>query len=213
MNQPTHHPSEARLLDFARGALASGPSAVLAAHVGACPSCHRQVKVAEAVGGVLLSDITPAAMAPDALTRALAAVERPMSSPPRPNGPDDWIRLPDRVLAAAERSRRWKAPGVWVAMIDGDRRGGPRSYLLGIGAGIAVPMHTHRGSEFLCVVKGAFEDRGQVYRAGDFAESDDAVRHEPKVTRDEGCVCLVATDDFLVPVSLTAKLFHPFIRI
>ncbi|HWA60385.1 MAG TPA: ChrR family anti-sigma-E factor [Caulobacteraceae bacterium] len=214
MTAPSHHPSEARLLDLARGALAEGPAAVVAAHVGACPACRAQVRLAEAVGGALLSTIEPAPMAQDALARALAAIEVPSPAAPAAaaQGPEDWIRVPSQILAAA-RSRRWMAPGVWVAMVDGDRKGGPRSYLLGIGAGIAVPMHTHRGSELLCVVKGAFEDGGRIYRAGDFAESDETISHEPKVTRDGDCVCLVATDDYLVPVSFTAKLFHRFIRI
>jgi putative transcriptional regulator len=214
MTQPAHHPSEHLLLDYARGALAGGPAAVVAAHLGACPACRAVVRLGEAVGGELLEDAPPAALAPDALERALAALEAPAPPPPRaPKPPADWIRAPADVVDAAQRRRRQAAPGVWVAMIEGAPVGGPRSYLLGVGPGLAVPHHTHRGRELVCVLKGAFEDRGCVFGPGDFAESDESVEHEPRVTRDGECVCLIAADDLLVPLSLQAKLLHRFIRI
>jgi len=208
------HPSEEMILDLARGALERGRALVLRAHLGACTACHAQLRLAEAVGGALVDELAPADLAADALERALAAIDRPPPPPvSRAAPPPGWIRVPADVLEAAERRRRWAAPGVWVAPISRDRRTGARSYLLGIGPGIAVPTHTHKGTELVCVLKGAFEDRGEVYRPGDFAESDESVEHQPRVTRDGDCVCLVAADSALVPRSLTAHLFQPFVRI
>ena len=45
----------------------------------------------------------------------------------------------------------------------------------------------------VCVLKGAFHDRGETYGPGDFAESDEAVEHRPRVTHDGECVCFAAT--------------------
>jgi putative transcriptional regulator len=208
------HPSEEMILDLARGALEPGRALVLRAHLGACPACHAQLRLAEAVGGALVDELAPAELAADALERALAAIDRPPPPPAaRAAPPPGWIRVPADVLEAAERRRRWAAPGVWVAPISRDRATGARSYLLGIGPGIAVPTHTHKGAELVCVLKGAFEDRGEVYRPGDFAESDESTQHQPRVTRDGDCVCLVAADSALVPRSLIAHLFQPFVRI
>src|SRR5262249_23153585 len=111
------------------------------------------------VGGALLEDLSPAEMAPDALAHALARLETPEPPPfAAAKQPPDWIRVPPEVLIAAERRKRWRAPGVWVARVSHDRKTGARSYLLGVGRNIAVPMHTHRGVELVCVVKGAYTD-------------------------------------------------------
>jgi putative transcriptional regulator len=216
MSAPTRHPSEELILDLARGALAPGEVLVLWAHLAACAECSAALGLAEAVGGALLAELEPAAMAPDALRQALARLDLapPPAPPTAPSPPPDWIRVPPEVLAAAGRSRRQAAPGVWVAQITGQlRRGAARSYLLGIGPGIAVPRHTHRGRELVCVVKGAYEDRGCVYGPGDFAENDEGVEHQPRVTRAGECVCLIAADDRLAPRSLVARLLQPLVGI
>jgi putative transcriptional regulator len=215
MTAPTHHPSEELILDFARGALEEGRALVLQAHLAVCPQCRASLSLAEAVGGALLAEIEPAEMSSDALQQALARLD--LATPPLPmtaEPPPDWIHVPPEVLLAAERERRQAAPGVWVAHVSGARgRGGARSYLLGVGPGIAVPTHTHRGREFVCVVKGAYKDRGRIYGPGDFAENDEDVVHRPRVTRDGECVCLIAADDMLAPRSLAARLLQPLVGI
>jgi putative transcriptional regulator len=214
MTIPTRHPAEELILDYARGALEAGRALVMSAHLGACPACGAALRLAEGVGGALIEELEPATLEPDALARALARLDTPPTPPAatqRP--PDDWIRVPTEVIAAATRHKRWAAPGVWVAPVTRDRKTGARSYLLGIGPGIAVPRHTHKGSEFVCVLKGAFEDRGVIYGPGDFAESDENIEHRPHVTRGGECVCLAAADHPLVPRALIGRLFQPLVRI
>jgi len=211
---PRHHPSSEQLLDLARGALSPGPALVIGAHVGACAECAATVRLAESVGGALLGELAPTAMAPDALQRALARLgDPPPPAPPAAPQPPDWIKVPDEVLTAARRRRRWAAPGVWVADVTRDPTTGARSYLLGVGPNIAVPRHTHRGSELICVIKGAYKDRGAIHGPGDFADNDEAVEHQPKTTHDGECVCLIAADHSLVPRTLVARLMQPFVGI
>ena len=83
---PAHHPSEAILADYASGALADGPSLVVAAHLESCSSCRRATRLFEAVGGELLEQAAPAAMQADALALALARIDRPALQPPPPAG-------------------------------------------------------------------------------------------------------------------------------
>jgi putative transcriptional regulator len=211
---PRYHPAGELIFDHARGALDRGRALVVGAHVGACAECAAAVRVAEAVGGALLAELPPAEMAPDALERALAAIDAP--TPPTPPAPDqrqDWIKVAPEVLGAALRRKRWAAPGVWVAPVTRDPRTGARSYLLGVGANIAVPLHSHRGQELICVLKGAYKDRGRIHGPGDFAENDDAVEHQPKTTRDGECVCLIAAEHRLVPRNWRARLLQPFVGI
>jgi len=214
MSAPDRHPPAELLLDHARGALEPGRALVIETHLGVCPECRATVRAAEAVCGALLDELEPVAMAPDALAHALARLEAPEPPPPAaPRQRPNWIRVPPEVLIAAERRKRWRAPGVWVAPVTHDRKTGARSYLLGVGRNIAVPLHSHRGVELICVVKGAYADRGDTHRPGDFACNDEDVEHEPKVTRDGECVCLIAADSALVPRNLIARLLQPIVNI
>jgi putative transcriptional regulator len=208
-----HHPSHDLLIDFAAGGLRLDRALVVSTHLRACQACRGEVGLAEAVGGALLATLAPTPMAPDALERALAQIERPTPEPPpRAAPPPGWIEIPQDVVDAVRHRRRWAAPGVWVAPVSGGPRG-PRSYLLRVGAGMSVPQHTHRGSEMVCVLKGAFTDRGETYGRGDFAESDEAVEHQPRVTAGGECVCLVAVDASLVARDWVGRLFQPLVRI
>jgi putative transcriptional regulator len=210
---PAYHPSSQRLIEFAAGSLNSERRLVVGAHVGVCPTCAREVAMAEAIGGVLLQGLPEAAMNSHALARALARIERPALAPSRPTAPIvGWIDAPAAIVTAARRRRRWAAPGVWKAAVTGGPFG-RRSYLLRVAAGMSVPRHTHRGAELVCVLKGAFEDRGVIYGAGDFCENDESVEHQPRVTADGECVCLAAVDASLVALDWVGKVFQPFVMI
>ena len=209
---PSHHPSAAILVDYAAGNLAIGQAFVVTAHVGACAACRADVEHVEAVGGVFLTDLPPQRLGPDALSRALAQIERPAPVSTVTPARADWITVPADVLESARRRRRWAAPGVWVAPVA-KGPGDLRTYLLGIGPGISVPRHTHRGAEMVCVLKGAFVDGAHTYAPGDFAYSDDEVEHRPAVTRDGECVCLVAAQGALIPRDWVGRVFQPFVGI
>jgi putative transcriptional regulator len=209
---PKHHPSEARLLEYATGSLPIGHRLVVQAHLGACPECAEKVELAEAVGGALLYSIPSVTMADDALQLALARIERP--EPPGPlaiENPKGWILAPREVIVAARRSRRRVAPGVWIAPITRGP-GKARTYLLGLRPGLRVPHHRHRGPEMICILRGAFLD-GQVYGAGDFVESDESIRHSPMVTGREECVCLVSTEAPVVGADWFSRALLPLMGV
>lgn len=211
---PRYHPSEERLLEHATGTLGSGPRLVIAAHLRACPACSAEVRLIEAVGGVLLENLPLTTLRADALAQALARLERPQIDTPAGMivQQPEWISVAPVVLDAARRRRRWAAPGVWVAPVTGVA-GGARTNLLRVGPGMSIPRHTHRGSELICVLKGGYADGGAVHGPGDFAESDDSVEHTPVITTDGECVCLVFADGRLVPRDWVGRLFQPIVRI
>jgi putative transcriptional regulator len=214
MMSPRHHPCEDRLLEHAVGALPVGRDLVVAAHVAVCETCRAEVRMSEAVGGSLLDALPPAPMADDSLAHALARIERP--APPAPVAshptPPDWIAFGSPLLERAWRRRRWAAPGVWVSTVERGP-GEARAYLLRVGAGMSVPRHRHRGAELVTVLKGAYDDRGDLHGPGDFAENDEAVDHKPTVTRDGECVCLICADSPLIPLDWVGRVFQPLVRI
>lgn len=220
MALPTQHPADDRLVALAAGAVEPGRALVLAAHVRACPACRRTMRLAEAVGGALLDDLEPTPLAAGAREAMMARLD----AEPTP-GPDaakdaaraeaqrpDWIAVPPVVLHAARTRKRWAAPGVWVASVA-KGPGRRSSYLLRVGAGMTMPRHTHRGVETILVLKGAYEDRGQLYGPGDIAENDESVDHRPQVTVQDECVCLVFTDAPLRPLDWVGRLFQPLVGI
>jgi putative transcriptional regulator len=212
---PRHHPSEDLLVEFATGVLSLGARLVVTVHLGACSTCRVAVAEAEAIGGALLAALPPAPLQDHALALALAQIERPPPTPPLPIAltfQKDWISVPREVLEAAEKRRRWAAPGVWVAKV-GHGPGDARNYLLGVAAGMYVPRHTHRGREMVCVLQGAYRDGDALHAPGDFACNDETVEHRPQVTADGDCVCLIAADSRLVPRDWIGRIFQPLVSI
>ena len=64
---PTHHIDEALLMDYAVGATSEPESLIIATHLALCPHCRATVRDLEEVGGALLDDVAPEAVAEDAL--------------------------------------------------------------------------------------------------------------------------------------------------
>lgn len=200
---PRHHPSEDLISSCAAGTLRPGAAAVVRAHLARCAACRSEAAFFESLGGALLEAETPVPMAPDALRRAFAAIDRPppaeRARPPRAYGLD----------GLSTGKRRWIAPGMWVSKVKTDERSRELVYLLGIGAGMALPRHTHVGYEFTCVLEGSFSDGVERYEPGDFIATDESVEHSPVVGRDGPCVCLASTDSPLVMRDLVGRIFQP----
>jgi putative transcriptional regulator len=208
-----HHPSTATILDYAAGSAPRGRALVLAMHFDRCPECRAELAACEAVGGALLNELPPAEMAPDALEKALSALDLPaptVAYASDDRATEDWLaNAPAEVRQAYEHNRRWFAPGVWVAHLDRPKGSKEKSYLLGVGPGIAVPHHSHRGVESTCVLKGEFVDRKQRFGVGDYAEVDEETEHRPITSKAGECVCLIAADGPLVPLDMMGRLFQP----
>lgn len=209
-----HHPSDAVMAEYAAGTLADGPSLVVSAHLEQCGHCRAQLKLFEAVGGVLIDDLAPAAMHDDALALALARIERPAqpraAAPKRP-GPGG-LALPSALARRGVGPRRFVGPGIWVAPVRSNSADGWRTYLLRAPSGVVVPHHGHNGAEFTVVLTGAFRDESGVYGAGDFAEADERFDHHPAAEGDEACVCLISGERGLKSQGLL-RLVQPWLGV
>lgn len=201
---PTHHPSIETLTQYASGSLRAGFNVVAGAHIASCAHCRAQLPMIESIGGIVLSDVDAAAMAPEALTQTMAMLDAPEKAVVQPGGLQ-------RLLAAAKR--RWVAPGVWVAKVDTPHATQDRVYMLSVNPGAATAAHTHAGLEFTHVISGALIDGDVIYRAGDFTERDTDDTHRPFAYGDEPCVCLFATQGRLVPTGWVGRLAFAFANV
>lgn len=177
------HPSPESLADYASGALKTGARLVLGIHLGACAHCRREVERLEAVGGALLAQADSADLAPDALDRALASIERPATPVPR-------LGLQDLMKGL------WVpvGPGVALKPLRKIADPGERLFLIRAEGGRSMPEHGHTGVERLAVITGAFQDDQGRFDAGAVVERGPEHRHQPKACPGETCLCLSASD-------------------
>ena len=197
--KPTHHPSEAVLADYAAGGMRPAFAAVVAAHLEGCPHCCSVVGALEALGGELVTDLPAESLSNDALDRALAGIERPHPPSPAPRA-----LIAERIPFGRE-IRFAPGMGVRKARIDDS---GDLLYLLRLPAGLKTIPHGHQGQEFTAVLKGAFEDDEGRFAAGDFAEMTDEIDHQPSVTPDSECICLIASERPMKVTTLVGRIVH-----
>lgn len=216
-----HHPTEDILWDYYRGALKPGLALVVRSHLELCPDCRGDLALFDGIGAALLDQVEGVAMSDNALDLALARIERPEAPVSRPektvyktpaflNG----IDLPQALKDARIRGRTFVAPGVWLARVDipGTARD-HLTYLLRVPPGMAMPQHTHRGRETTVVLTGGFKDDRHSYGVGDFVCCDEEHCHSPETEADEDCICLIAQEQPIVPLTWLGRFLQPFARI
>ncbi|MEM8595950.1 MAG: ChrR family anti-sigma-E factor [Pseudomonadota bacterium] len=200
MTMTTHNAPTEMLADYASGAVSPGLSLLLASHLTYSPESRAEVALYEGVGGALLADEAPAAMAATALSDALAAIDalgretEMLSNGEEPASSRDIATLPQPVRDLLDEEGvalnwQFRLPGVSEMVLPGFA--GERVSLLRARPGSGIPQHTHEGVELTLVLSGALEDDGEVYRRGDLAVNTEDHDHRPRILDGETCICLV----------------------
>jgi putative transcriptional regulator len=202
---PRHHPSPDILAAYASGTLEPGFGLVVGAHVEGCAACRAQIRTFEAVSGAALQEVTPAAVADNALARVMARLDAQAAAPKADTRP-----LLERFPL---KPKKWVAPGVWVAAVDTPHAADDRVYLLSVAAGGLTARHEHEGREFCTVLKGAYRDELGLFSAGDFAAAEGELNHQPRVEGDEECICLFATEGRLKPQGFLARMVFAYANV
>jgi putative transcriptional regulator len=151
----------------------------------------------------------------------MARIERPFDAEPAPVAASvarkpflEGLALPEFLIARV-KSRYWAAPGVWVAPVRTEKRPSlfSKTYLLGVGRNMVMPVHDHGSSEMTLVLQGGFSDADGDYTVGDFIEKAPGEPHSPSTDGTEGCVSLITHERPIKPLTLLGKLLKPFARI
>lgn len=207
-----HSPSEERLLAYAAGTLSAPEAVVVATHLSMRPDTARWVDRLQQLGGQVLEDLEPAAMAGDALSRTLARIDVDAGEAVAPPPLNDMPELPEPLRRLPLGKWRWAGPGVEVRHIEAPRDGATRLILLRIAPGQSTPKHTHEGVELTCVISGAYATDAVRYDAGDFEEADEDVLHQPRVVSAEPCLCVAALDGE-IQLDGWKRIFQPFVKL
>lgn len=212
-----HHPPEDLLASYAAGALDQGCNALMATHLVACPSCRELCRTLEVVGGVLLDEVAPAALAPDALSRAESMLDGRrglgLSAGDAVDNLPDLPGLPSFVRAAATGRWHWVAPGLHLRRIGLNHSGATRVFLLRSRPGAKLVAHSHTGFELTCVLTGSFSHDAGRFGPGDFDLGDSNVEHGIEVGSEGPCISLVAMQGDLALRGIVGRLMQQVLLI
>jgi putative transcriptional regulator len=195
-----HHPDDEFLLSLAAGHLRAGEALVVSAHLDACAACRVRMHTLQALGGRLLAETEPVALAAHAWERTLEKIDRASAEPVAARVTPATTRRPSLPLHAnwpaslcCARVGNWRfaGPGRRWARVQLPQDPGANLFLLRIDAGKSLPRHTHGGMELSQIICGALEDGRAVFGPGDFDFADEDVHHQPVVKPGATCVCLV----------------------
>ncbi|ANK79589.1 MAG: transcriptional regulator [Rhizobiales bacterium NRL2] len=213
-----HHPAETTLIAYAAGHLDEALSAIVASHLAVCPRCRGRSRLAEGIGGELLDSAEPAALRDDALDAVLARIAGAgtETAEPAPRAGRHGVAAPlGQLLPERLSDIRWRTvgPGIRQARLGETGRDPEGLKLLKIAPGRSVPRHTHRGHEMTLIVSGSYTDELGRFQAGDIADLDGEVDHQPVSDTGEDCICIIATDAPLRFEGWVPRLMQPFVRI
>jgi putative transcriptional regulator len=213
----THHPSDETLAAFASGSFDEARALVVAVHLSLCPQCRRAARAFAEVGGTMLDAVEPAAMGAGALERAVAKLDTPEveTASATVGAPNDMdLRDLPAPLSHYEFGK-WRriGPGLQWRPVAVASDEGTRVFMLKGAPGTRLLRHKHTGTEWTCVLQGAFRYELGRYGPGDFDEVDDSVEHSPVVEDGVTCICLVALQGTIALQGWIGRLLQPLIRI
>lgn len=199
----SHHLDDATLMAYASGDLSEAFCVVVAAHLSMCDTCRQAARSVEELGGQLLGDVDEVALSATAFDKMMTAIDSEdapeiiLSEALEVVDEDSDVPVPLRRFIGTDiGSVRWRriAPGVRKHTIKRGSKNTDALYMLHIAPGMAVPEHGHGGSELTLVLSGAYRDIFGRFGAGDIADLDEHIEHQPLVEADAACICIVATE-------------------
>lgn len=228
-----YHPDTEMLIEFSAGSLPAATAVCVATHLEYCVQCRSQVAKFTHIGGSLLAQAEPAALAESAhkchsadytatdsaLDQALAAIDKlpPCEAPYAASAPSDDKPFPaalKQLLPSRLEELSWRKISASLSiaqLFPGDSQRELALHKLRSGGGVAD--HDHCGEEITVVIQGSFSDQNGLYTPGDFLVHQPGEAHSPIASNDGDCICLSA---MAAPVKFTGfftRLINPFLKI
>ncbi len=219
---PRHHLDASTLIGYSAGALPTGFSAVVATHLSICSQCRARLLDADRIGGLLVGQHDGAALSDGAradILARIAAAEGPQVAQLQTAASSDRLdpgQLPAPLrpyFGATYSALQWRMIGPGIHHIRARNVADGHLMLLRIAPGRSVPMHSHGGNELTMVMQGAYDDSLGHFAAGDVADLDCDVEHQPVTSPGVPCVCVAATDLPLRFSGWLARTLQPLFKL
>lgn len=202
-----HHPGLESLMSCSAGSMPEAFAAIMASHICVCPECRKELALMDDIGVQLFRSMKPAALTRQAPVAALRRSEADSDlSAGRTRQPAEGFQPPAAGGVPAPLvplvgddldTIAWEhlAPGVQHYPLPLTPGAKARLHLLKVSPGAMLPEHEHAGSELTLVLRGSYSDASGRYAAGDVADMEPGTQHAPVADANEGCVCLIASED------------------
>ena len=206
-----HHPDDALLMAYATGAADEATGLIVATHLHYCVMCRMRTRGMETIGGSLLEELAPQALAAGALEATLAKLDqvKPYERPRRAPSRDGTPGVLRAYLGGDLRDVRWRRMGPRLAYAPLFRKGGVAARLLRGVPGADSGPHAHEGLEYTLVLQGGYTDVTGSYAPGDLQVMEDGQRHNPVADPGEDCINLAVTTGRLKFDHLIQKIAAP----
>lgn len=215
-----HHADDATLMSYSAGTLGEALSAVVVGHLAMCPVCRKELAQMNELGGLVLSAMPGSAITTLPPRPSVVADEVPTrdtggtsACAAKSAAGESYLPSPlSRLVSTDLNAIAWKrlSLGVWhyklplSAGAKGDLR------LIKIAPGQIMPDHGHGSTELTLVLDGSYTDRIGHFAAGDLADLDEEIEHQPIAHHKTGCICLIASAEKARFKSIFARIVQPF---
>lgn len=214
-----HHLPDEFLMAYSAGSLPEAFSLVVATHVSMSDDSRARLEAYDAIGGAMLDDSDTVEMSDGSFEATMAMIARSpkdpiVAKPARRERTSGLFPKPLRDYVGGDvEAVRWRSVGMGVKQAILKSEGSASVRLLYIPTGMAMPDHSHGGTEMTLVLQGAFRDEVDEFARGDVEVADQSLHHTPVAIGHEDCICLSATDAKLKFTSILPRLAQPFLRI
>lgn len=216
-----HHPDPATLLEYASGTLSTPFSILVSAHIETCDESKKIVKIGEEIGGDYIDNIEPneeQTIDYSAFLKKLDSNELKNTNKKHKYNYDLKSVIPSVLqpyIGQNFNNIDWSflAFGIKKYQVNIDNDPSNSLTLLKIKPKKKIPAHGHTGREMTLVLQGSFDDEHGSYAAGDIAEHDGVETHQPIVSSDEDCICIISTEGPLIFNNYLANKLQSLIRI
>ena len=192
---------EALIIDYANGALSKPLEVLMETHMAMNPDSARAFRMMMQIGGALLEDEEPVSMSEGSWDKILADIS---SAEPETSPADNDNRaavsdfLPRPIadyVPSLDCKTSWKrlSRGLSEHVIDFGTDIGKAS-IYRIDPGVAVPSHSHQGSEVTLVLAGGFTDETGNFGPGDIAVQQNGAVHKPVADDDGECIVFAVNE-------------------
>lgn len=199
-----HHLSDSTLMSYAAGNCSEAVNLAVATHLSQCKHCRVKLRRLEMIGGALLETGSSKAMRENALDKVLARINKSSESnhiSASHSLSSNAIANPlDSFLPDGLDNIRWRtvAPGIKTHSLIQSAQEKSTAKLIKIAPGMTIPEHTHSNTELTLVLRGSYSDEIGRFCAGDIADLDQDIKHQPIADTSESCICLIAMDGPLI---------------
>ncbi len=217
-----HHPDPATLMSYASGTLDEAFALVVSCHLSMCKSCRDQMLELSAIGGTLLEDEDSVPVGAGVLDQLMGKIEKSSNAAsnvatlPRRKNRNGTVPVPlQSYIGTSYDQVKWKriGPGTATYRLPLSKGAEGSLRLIRIAPNCSVPEHGHGDQELTLILKGAYTDELGRFGAGDVADLDEHVEHQPMVTSDTDCICLAATSAPTRFKSFIPRMLQPLIGI